>query len=304
MRFRFDSSESVWPPGSCRRTSEPEPGALDRHQCIEFLKLVHEGMGRTMACGQLKIDVAALRRTLARRSSFRHALEQVEQIHADNLFSVLYAAALQGDMPAARFLLARHDRALDAPRRAERAVVLTPEWPGGVTMTRVVAYLLPEGRVCRPSHAPCSFSTAARTFRTRSFSKSLGNFAPSPRRTKTRSRLGTTKPSLWLLAQGHDQVGRGARDVRGGPPLAAVVGLDRGPLPGEVVVGRRARSACRPTRPCAAPGSRTGHARAGWCGCRCSPGCTGRSPARRRRSAASGAASSPIGSNSRCFRNG
>src|SRR5262249_49107716 len=34
--------------------------------------------------------------------------------------------------------------------------------------------------------------TAARTLRTRSGSQSLGNFLPSPRRTNTRSRLGTT----------------------------------------------------------------------------------------------------------------
>jgi hypothetical protein len=85
---------------------------LDRHQCIEFLKLVHEGLGRTMACCQLKIDVLALGQTLVRRPSFRHALEQVEQIRADNLFAVLYASALKGDTRAARFLLSRHDRAI------------------------------------------------------------------------------------------------------------------------------------------------------------------------------------------------
>ena len=85
---------------------------LDRHQCIEFLKLVHHGLGRTMACCQLKIDVVALGQTLARRPSFRHALEQVEQIRADNLFAVLYASALKGDTRAAQFLLSRHDRAL------------------------------------------------------------------------------------------------------------------------------------------------------------------------------------------------
>jgi hypothetical protein len=53
------------------------------------------------------------------RPSFRGALEQVEQVRADNLFSVLYEAALRGDVRAAKFLLDRHDR-LAAMRRVRR----------------------------------------------------------------------------------------------------------------------------------------------------------------------------------------
>jgi hypothetical protein len=37
-------------------------------------------------------------------------LVQVEKLRAENLFSILYAAALRGDTRAARFLLARYDR--------------------------------------------------------------------------------------------------------------------------------------------------------------------------------------------------
>src|SRR5437667_145151 len=42
-------------------------------------------------------------------------------------------------------------------------------------------------------------STAARTLSVSFFLKSLGNWEPSPRRTNTRSRLGTTQPSLLSL---------------------------------------------------------------------------------------------------------
>ena len=109
MRFRLDGQD-----GGIGQPDHPDPqavpGLLDRCQCVEFLKLVHDGLGRTMACTQIGVGVKSLKHTLAKRPSFRRALEQVEQVRADNLFSVLYEAALQGDTRAAQFLLARHDR--------------------------------------------------------------------------------------------------------------------------------------------------------------------------------------------------
>jgi hypothetical protein len=90
------------------RVSESSP--LTRHQQVDFLRLIHDGLGRLMACSQLKVSGCALKCTLARSASFRRALEDVEQRRAENLFSILYAAALRGDTDAARFLLARHDR--------------------------------------------------------------------------------------------------------------------------------------------------------------------------------------------------
>jgi hypothetical protein len=69
-----------------------------------------------MACSQLGISLQRLELTLARKSGFRKALEQVEQVRADNLFSVLYAAALDGDTRAARFLLDRHTRIVKRKR--------------------------------------------------------------------------------------------------------------------------------------------------------------------------------------------
>jgi hypothetical protein len=83
---------------------------LSRHQQVEFLRLVHDGLGRMMACAQLKVSDRALKRTLEQSPSFRRALENVEQVRAENLYAILYTAALEGDTQAARFLLARHDR--------------------------------------------------------------------------------------------------------------------------------------------------------------------------------------------------
>ncbi len=107
MRFRLDGYDSEPGQHDHPRPSTPAP-LLDRDQCVEFLRLVHDGLGRTMACTQLGLSVRSMKRTLAHRPSFRRALEQVEQVRADNLYSVLYAAALQGDTQAAKFLLARH----------------------------------------------------------------------------------------------------------------------------------------------------------------------------------------------------
>jgi hypothetical protein len=114
LRFRFDGEDQGW---TIRRSHigpdpELEPAGLSQQQQIEFLRLVHDGLGRLMACAQLKVSDNALKRALARSSSFRRALENVEQLRAENLYSLLYAAALKGDTHAARFLLARHDREL------------------------------------------------------------------------------------------------------------------------------------------------------------------------------------------------
>ena len=86
------------------------PAKLGPEDVVEFLRLVHDGLGRLMACAQLKISEQALKRSLAHSTTFRRALENVEQLRAENLYSLLYAAALRGDTHAARFLLARHDR--------------------------------------------------------------------------------------------------------------------------------------------------------------------------------------------------
>jgi hypothetical protein len=116
LRFRFDGEDQGWsigpPPPHARPDPEPkpEPAGFSRHLQVEFLKLVHDGLGRLMACSQLKVSERALKRALAQSPNFRHALEHVEQMRAENLFAILYAAALKGDTGAARFLLARHDR--------------------------------------------------------------------------------------------------------------------------------------------------------------------------------------------------
>jgi hypothetical protein len=83
---------------------------LTRQQQVDFLRLVHDGLGRLMACSQLKVSDRALKRTLVQSANFRRALDHIETIRAENLFAILYAAALRGDTQAARFLLARHDR--------------------------------------------------------------------------------------------------------------------------------------------------------------------------------------------------
>ena len=108
MRFRFDTHHQ---PESADAAA-PKPGLkpLDHLQRVEFLKLVHEGMGRTVACAQLGIGSRALTQALAESPGFRKAVEQIERVRAEKLYLVLYKAALQGDTDAARFLLNRHDR--------------------------------------------------------------------------------------------------------------------------------------------------------------------------------------------------
>ncbi len=113
MRFRFDDDDQAWQPHPFHMDSRPELQEIDRHQQIEFLRLVHAGLGRMLACAQLKVSERALKRTLAQSPSFRRALEYIEQVRAENLYAILYSAALQGDTQAARFLLARYDREVE-----------------------------------------------------------------------------------------------------------------------------------------------------------------------------------------------
>jgi hypothetical protein len=97
----------------------PEQETLTHEQRVEFLKLLHDGMGLTMACARLGIGVHDMKRALASSAGFRRAVEQIEQVRAERMFALLYDAALNGDMKAAQFLLARHDRQV-ARRKARR----------------------------------------------------------------------------------------------------------------------------------------------------------------------------------------
>jgi hypothetical protein len=110
MRFRFDGHDEPPPPHSEPIVEHRSSTILDHRQRIEFLRLVHKGMGRRGACARLGIEYGALRHALAHCPGFRKAVRHVDEIRAENLFSVLYAAALGGDIRAARFLLARQDR--------------------------------------------------------------------------------------------------------------------------------------------------------------------------------------------------
>jgi hypothetical protein len=86
---------------------------LNQQQRVEFLRLLHDGAGRTMACARLGITLRELRRAIASSAGFRRAVAQIEQVRVERLFTVLYEAALNGDTKAAQFLLARHDRLRD-----------------------------------------------------------------------------------------------------------------------------------------------------------------------------------------------
>jgi hypothetical protein len=112
LRFRFDGEDQGWSTGrpEMRPESEPESRVLSRGQQVELLRLVHDGLGRLMACGQLKVSQRTLKRTLEQSVQFRRALENVEAMRAENLYTILYTSALRGDTQAARYLLARHDR--------------------------------------------------------------------------------------------------------------------------------------------------------------------------------------------------
>ena len=123
MRFRLDGEGDSRVPNSPHLRPTPKPEVLDHTQRVEFLKLLHDGLGWTMACAQLGINLRDLRRALATSADFRRAVEQIEQVRAERLFAVLYEAALNGDTKAAQYLLTRHDRALEN-RKARRDAAL------------------------------------------------------------------------------------------------------------------------------------------------------------------------------------
>lgn len=117
MRFRLDGEGNSWVPNPPHLRPERED-ALTHEQRVEFLKLLHDGLGWTMACAQLGLNLREVKRAMNTTAGFRRAVEQIELVRAERLYSVLYDAALHGDMRAAQFLLARHDRQLE--RRSAR----------------------------------------------------------------------------------------------------------------------------------------------------------------------------------------
>lgn len=117
MRFRLDGEGNSRIPNTPHLRPEPEP--LNQVQRVEFLKLLNEGLGWTMACAKLGIGLRDLKDAMASSAGFRRAVKQIEQVRAERLFSLLYDAALNGDTRAAQYLLARHDRLIE--RRKNRA---------------------------------------------------------------------------------------------------------------------------------------------------------------------------------------
>jgi hypothetical protein len=95
----------------------PVQEALTHSQRVEFLKMLNEGLGWTMACAKLGIGFRDLKSAFAASAGFRRAVEQIEEVRAERLYTVLYEAALNGDMKAAQFLLARHDRMTERKKR-------------------------------------------------------------------------------------------------------------------------------------------------------------------------------------------
>lgn len=106
MSYDNDQAEdNEWQPGPLQPL--PQSGSVSHRQRVEFLRLLKEGLGRTMAATQLGISSTALKRTMSKCPAFRQAVEQVEQVRLDNLYTGLYVAALQGNTRAAMFLLSR-----------------------------------------------------------------------------------------------------------------------------------------------------------------------------------------------------
>jgi hypothetical protein len=111
LRFRLDGEGNSWVPNPPHL--RPERETLTHEQRVEFLKLLHDGLGWTMACAQLGLNFREVKRAMTTTAGFRRAIEQIEQVRAERLYSLLYDAALHGDTRAAQFLLARHDRQLE-----------------------------------------------------------------------------------------------------------------------------------------------------------------------------------------------
>ena len=90
-------------------------GAPGKRYCLPHSRiLIHQLIGGIPMSQATDIEIHA-REMLRRKREMneilaRHTGQPVEQVRADNLYSVLYEAALRGDTRAAQFLLARHDR--------------------------------------------------------------------------------------------------------------------------------------------------------------------------------------------------
>ena len=109
VSYDHDEDEDMeWRPSPLQPL--PESKGIDHQRRVEFLRLLKDGLGRTMAASQLGISSTTLKRTMAKSPAFRKAVEQVEQARADNLFTGLYVAALRGNTRAAMFLLSREKR--------------------------------------------------------------------------------------------------------------------------------------------------------------------------------------------------
>ncbi|WP_074315393.1 hypothetical protein [Singulisphaera sp. GP187] len=117
MRFRLDDEGNTWLPKLSH--AKPDRETLTHKQRVEFLKLLHDGLGCTMACARLGIGVREMKQAIAASAGFRRAVRQIELVRAERMFALLYDAALNGDMKAAQFLLARHDRKVEQ-RKARR----------------------------------------------------------------------------------------------------------------------------------------------------------------------------------------
>lgn len=108
MTFSGDEDDVEW-------TDEPQwsaspPIEFDHRLRVEFLRLLQDGLGRSLAASQLGVSWSTLKAAMADSPSFREAVRQVERGRMDNLFTGLYVAALQGDTRAAMFLLSREQR--------------------------------------------------------------------------------------------------------------------------------------------------------------------------------------------------
>lgn len=102
-------------PGEPRRG--PLPSRLDDSQQAIVLEKLRSGLRRAAACEAAGVKWRAFRNTLKTDPAFRDAVLMAERSRGEQLFTILYAAALDGDLAACRFLFDRELRA----RRLQRA---------------------------------------------------------------------------------------------------------------------------------------------------------------------------------------
>jgi hypothetical protein len=94
----------------------PKSRLLDSFQRLEFLRLLNDGLGWTTSRLRLGIGLRDLKQTIATCVDFRRALAEARKARVERLEAVLYQAALQGDLEAARYLLDRHERGAERRR--------------------------------------------------------------------------------------------------------------------------------------------------------------------------------------------